>query len=136
MTVPAGVNLHVRINESINAKTVNVGDPFTGVLSAPLRTKSGETLFAKGTNERETVVAAKGQGRFAGSCVLAIELSTVDGRSATVVEYVVSRKGKRTAALIGGVAGAGLTGNKLRMIPAESIVEFELSPPLSKTVER
>lgn len=167
LTVASGKDVSVRINETINAKTANVGDPFTGVLSSPLTTKAGETVFAKNTRVSGTVVAAKGQGRFAGSGVLAIELKEVAGHSVAATEYVVSKKGKgkRSAALIGGgagggaligalagggkgaliggligggagTAGAGLTGNKPLVIPTESIVVFELTQPLSITVEK
>jgi len=167
LTVPPGRDVHVRITETINSKTANVGDPFSGVLSAPLTTKSGETVFPKGTRVSGEVVAAKGQGRFKGAGILAIDLKEVGGRSVAAVEYVVSQKGKgkRTAALIGGgagggaligalagggkgaliggligggagTAGAGFTGNKQLVIASESIVEFELSQPLSITVER
>jgi hypothetical protein len=109
LTVPRGRDVHVRITETINAKTADVGDSFSGVLSAPLTTKSGETVFAKGTNVSGTVVSAKGQGRFKGAGVLAIDLKQVGGHSVSAVEYVVSKKGKgkRTAALIGGGAGGG-----------------------------
>jgi hypothetical protein len=165
--VPPGKDVNVRITETINSKTANVGDRFTGVLSAALTTRSGETVFAKGTTVSGSVVAAKGEGRFKGAGVLAIELREVAGHPVTATEYVVSQKGKgkRSAALIGGgagggaligalagggkgaliggllgggagTAGAGLTGNKQLVIPTESIVVFELSQPLSITVER
>jgi len=167
LSVPPGKDVNVRITETINSKTANVGDRFTGVLSAALTTRSGETVFAKGTTVSGSVVAAKGEGRFKGAGVLAIELREVAGHPVTATEYVVSQKGKgkRSAALIGGgagggaligalagggkgaliggllgggagTAGAGLTGNKQLVIPTESIVVFELSQPLSITVER
>ena len=167
LTVAAGKDVRARINETINSKTADVGDPFTGELSSALTTKSGETVFAKGTRVAGVVVAAKGQGRFKGAGILAIELKTVGGHSVAATEYVVSKKGKgkRSAALIGGgagggaligglagggkgaliggligggagTAGAGLTGNKPLVIPTESIVVFELTQPLSITVEK
>jgi hypothetical protein len=167
LTVAAGKDVHVRINETINSKTANVGDPFSGELSSALTTKSGETVFAKGVRVSGTVVAAKGQGRFKGAGILAIELKTVGGRPVTATEYVVTKKGKgkRSAALIGGgagggaligglagggkgallggligsgagTAGAAFTGNKPLVIPTESIVVFELTQPLSITVQK
>ena len=167
LTVNSGKDINVRITETVNSKTANLGDRFSGVLSSALTTRSGETVFAKGTPVSGSVVAAKGQGRFAGSGVLAIELKEVAGHPVAASEYIVSKKGKgkRSAALIGGgagagaligglagggkgalfgaligggagTAGAGFTGNKPLIIPSESIVVFELTQPLSKVVER
>ncbi len=167
LTVPPGKDITVRINETISSKASNVGDPFTGELTAALTTSNGDVVFPKGTNVEGSVVAAKGQGRFAGSGVLAIALSAVGGQPVVANEYVVSQKGKgkRSAALIGGGAGAGaligglagggkgaliggllgggagtagaaFTGNKPLVIPTESIVVFELTQPLSTTVTR
>lgn len=167
LTVAAGTDVDVRVNETINTKTANVGDSFTGVLNAPLKTRGGETFYAKGTSVSGTVVSSKGQGRFAGAGVLAIELKEIGGTRVAAKEYVVSAKGKgkRTAALIGGgaglgaligglagggkgaaigglagagagTAGAGFTGNKQLVIPSESLVTFEITEPLSKTIER
>lgn len=109
LTIPAGTEIAVRINETLNAKTNNVGDPFSGELTAGLRTRSGETVYPKGTQVSGDVVAAKGQGRFKGQAVLAIELQQIGGASVTTGEYIVSEKGKgkRSALFIGGGAGAG-----------------------------
>jgi len=109
LTAEPGKEIHARINETINAKTANVGDPFTGQLSSALTTRTGETVFAQGTEVSGTVVSAKGQGRFAGAGVLAIEVREVGGHPVKATEFVVSKKGKgkRTAALIGGGAGGG-----------------------------
>jgi hypothetical protein len=165
LTVDAGKDINVRINETINSKTASVGDPFTGVLTTDLVTNDGRVVFPKGTNVSGAVVSSKGQGRFAGSGALAIDLKEVGGHPVTATEYVVSAKGKgkRSAALIGGGAGAGaligglagggkgaligalagggagtagaaFTGNKQLVIPTESIVAFGLSQPLSITV--
>ena len=167
LTVDSGKDVKVRIVETINSKTAQVGDPFTGTLSSPLTTNSGETVFAEGVKVSGSVVSVQNRGRFKGAGVLAIELSEVDGHSASATEYVVSKKGKgkRSAALIAGgagggaligalaggkkgallggllgggagTAGAAFTGNKPLIIPGGSGVVFELSQPLSITVER
>jgi hypothetical protein len=66
LTVASGKDVNVRMNEAVNAKTANVGDRFTGVLSSPLTTKTGETVFAKNTKVFGAVVAARGAGPFCG----------------------------------------------------------------------
>lgn len=167
LTVAAGKDVSVRITETLNAKTANVGDPFSGVLSAALTTAKGETVFAKGTPVAGTVVSARGQGRFKGAGILAIELSTIGNQQVSASEFVATEKGKgkRSAALIGGgaglgaligglagggkgaligglvgggagTAGAGMTGNKPLLIESESIVTFELTQPITITVQR
>ena len=109
LTVEPGTDIHVRINESINSKTANVGDPFTGELTTDLTTNSGDVVYPKLTQVSGSVVSSKGQGRFKGAGVLAIELNAINGHPVVATEYVVSKKGKgkRSAALIGGGAGGG-----------------------------
>lgn len=109
LTVQSGQDINVRITETINSKTAQIGDPFSGVLTTALATQNGEVVFDKGTAVSGDVVSAKGQGRFAGSGVLAVELKEIGGHAVTATEYVVSQKGKgkRSAALIGGGAAAG-----------------------------
>lgn len=109
LTAPAGARVAVTITESLSAKNNNVGDPFTGVLSEPLTTSSGATVFARGTRVEGTVVASKGRGRFKGAGDLGIQVSSIGGKSVSTSEYEVASKGKgkRTGALIGGGGGLG-----------------------------
>ena len=109
LTAPAGARVAVTITESLSAKNNNVGDPFTGVLSEPLTTAGGATVFPRGTRVEGTVVASKGRGRFKGAGDLGIQVSTIGGKSVSTSEYEVASKGKgkRTGALIGGGGGLG-----------------------------
>ncbi|MEO6982304.1 MAG: hypothetical protein ABI072_04230 [Edaphobacter sp.] len=107
--VPIGASVRVTMSQTLSAKQNNVGDSFSGVLSAPLSTRDGGTVFKRGTEVAGTVVAAKGQGRFKGEGDLGIELTSIAGipvRTSTY-EEVEKGKGKRTATLTGGGAGLG-----------------------------
>jgi hypothetical protein len=137
------------------------------VLSAPLQTADGETIFPRGTNVSGTVTAAKGRGKFKGAGDLAIQVTEIGGRSVSTSLYEKAQagKGKRTAGIIGGgtglgaligglagggkgaaigalagagagTAGAAYTGNKDVVIPAESVIAFHLTAPLSVTLKQ
>ncbi|HET6170486.1 MAG TPA: hypothetical protein VFE01_09920 [Terracidiphilus sp.] len=101
--------MRVSTSETLSAKRNNVGDSFSGVLSAPLTTKDGGTVFKRGTRVTGTVVASKGQGRFKGAGDLGIELTSIAGIPVQTSEYeqVTKGKGKRTAVMAGGGTGLG-----------------------------
>jgi hypothetical protein len=107
--VPSGTAVHVSISETLSAKRNNVGDSFSGVLSSPLTTRGGDSVFKRGTRVSGTVVAAKGQGRFKGAGDLGIQLTSIAGIPVETSEYeqVQKGKGKRTAVLAGGGTGLG-----------------------------
>jgi hypothetical protein len=107
--VPSGASVRVTMSQTLSAKQNNVGDSFSGVLSGPLSTSDGGTVFKRGTEVSGTVVAAKGQGRFKGAGDLAIQLTSIAGIpvQASTYEEVAKGKGKRTATLTGGGAGLG-----------------------------
>jgi hypothetical protein len=166
ITVPAGTSLVVRMGNTIDTKTANNGDTFTGTLAHPVSV-DGEVAIRSGAGVSGTVVDAKSPGRFKGAGALSVTLNSivVGGQSMTIdtstYAQTVKGKGKRTAVLTGGGAGAGaligglagggkgaligglvgagaggagsaFTGNKDLRIPAESVVTFKLSSPISE----
>ena len=161
ITVPAGTAVSVRVNEAIDSKTAEVGSTFNGVLNAPVRVH-GETVFPSGTPVSGEVVASKGKGRFKGAGALGIELTEIGRHRVHSSEYekVDKGEGKRTGAfigggtglgaiiggiagggkgaLIGGLAGAGAgtagaaTGRRDVLIPAESLITFRLTEPVTR----
>jgi hypothetical protein len=100
----------VTITEQLSASHNQVGDRFTGVLAAPVRSSGGNgILFPRGARVLGTVVASKGQGKFKGAGALGIEVSSIAGTPVSVSTYEKEQKGKgkRTAGFIGGGGGAG-----------------------------
>jgi len=109
LTAPSGATVSATITQQISAKNNNVGDGFTGELSAPVTTASGATVFPRGAHVAGTVVAAKGRGKFKGEGQLAIQLTQIGGHEVTTSAYMKEEKGKgkRTTGMIAGGTGAG-----------------------------
>jgi len=168
LVVPAGTSLVVRMGNTIDTKTANAGDSFTGTLAHSVAV-DGVVAIPAGAGVSGTVVDSKSPGRFKGEGVLTVALTSIEvNHVPTTIQtsaytQSVKGKGKRTAvatgggagggALIGGLAGGGkgaliggllgagggaavsaFTGNKDLQIPAESVVTFKLSNPI--TVKR
>jgi hypothetical protein len=164
IVIPDGTSLRIRINEHISTKTSQDGDKFDGTIVSPV-TVNGTVVIPEGSTAYGQVVAAERGGRFKGRPELKLTLVALDvkGRRYNLDTSTVTRtkngKGKRTAAFIGGGAGAGMliggvasggvgllvggltgaaagtlgaafTGHRDIDIPAEAVINFRLDQPI------
>ena len=117
ITIPAGTQLTVRLNEALDSERNQVGDTFHGTLSAPI-VIGGETIIPSGADVVGRVADVKSAGRFAGNSVLTLELTSVsmNGRTYNIQTNQWSRAGKgegkntATKVGVGTAAGAVLGG--------------------------
>lgn len=112
ITVPAGTQLSIRLNDEVNSEKAAVGDVFHGSLSAPVSI-GDQTVIPTTADVEGRVVEVKSAGRFAGQSVLTLELTklTMNGRSYSLQTSQWSKsgngRGKSTAAKVGGGAAVG-----------------------------
>jgi hypothetical protein len=112
LVVPAGTSLVVRMGNTIDTKTANAGDTFTGTLARSVAV-GDDIAIPAGAGVAGSVVDSKSPGKFKGEGVLSVTLNsiTVNGVptniSTSTYAQNVKGKGKRTAAVTGGGAGGG-----------------------------
>ncbi len=100
------------MGNTIDTKSANAGDTFTGTLAQPVSV-DGVVAIPSGAGVTGTVVESKSPGRFKGEGTLAVALTAVNVhgvptsiQSSTYAQSVKG-KGKRTAVMAGGGTGAG-----------------------------
>jgi hypothetical protein len=163
--VPAGSQLVVRVGQTLTAKGSNVGDSFSGTLAQSLVVRGVKVIKAGTPVTGTVVAAkGQGRFKGAGDLVVAVNRVGSYAVATSSYEATTKGKGKRTAgfvgggagggALIGGLAGGGkgaliggllgagagtagaaFTGNKDISIPAESVVTFNLTEPITVVME-
>lgn len=112
LVVPAGTSLTVRLNQTLDTKTAQAGQPFDGVLARAVAV-NGEVAIPSGAGVHGSVVESKSPGKFKGEGVLSITLNAINVNgvphdiATSTFEQTVKGKGKRTAVAIGGGTGAG-----------------------------
>ena len=114
VAIPAGTTLAIRIDQRISVKTSHAGDKFTGEIVDPVVASDNSVLVPKGALAGGVVDASHKRGRFKGSSLLELRLTslTLNGTRYHLVtkdlEKTKKGKGKRSAAMIGGGTGLGV----------------------------
>ncbi len=112
LVVPAGRSLLVRLGSTLDTKTAQTGQPFSGALAKSV-VVDHEVAIPAGAGVSGTVVDSKSPGKFKGEGVLSITLNSIDVRgvpteiATSTFTQTVKGKGKRTAVAVGGGTGAG-----------------------------
>lgn len=112
ITIPAGTQLSIRLNDEVNSEKAQVGDVFHGSISSPVSIDD-QTAIPTTADVEGRVVDVKSAGRFAGQSVLTLELTklTLNGKSYSLqtTQWTKSGngRGKSTAAKVGGGAAVG-----------------------------
>jgi len=165
LTVPAGSNVEVRLNESLGTRSNRPGDHFDGILEAPLMS-NGRVAAPRGSEVYGVIRESAPSGRLKGRAVLMVGLESisVNGRRVPIRtdsqvrtsarhrkrNLILIGGGTGTGAMIGALAGGGvgaaigagagaaagftgavITGKKQVRIPAETVLNFRLSRPVT-----
>ena len=164
IVVPAGTTIVVRTTNALSSKSNKAGEVFEASIAEPV-VVGGATVLPAGAGATGKIVQSASAGKMKGEGVLSLALTSlnVKGRSYPVVTEPVSQsqksRGKRSATMIGGGAGAGaligglagggkgaaigalaggaagtagatMTGKRDVEVPAEAVLSFKLSAPL------
>jgi hypothetical protein len=114
ITIPAGTQLTIRIDQRISAKSSHAGDKFTGEVVDPIQASDGSSVVPKGAPVGGVVAVSHKRGHFKGSSLLELRLTflTLNGTQYPLTTRDLAErkkgKGKRSAAMIGGGAGLGM----------------------------
>jgi hypothetical protein len=168
--LPVGTHIRVRLDQDLGSKISEPGDSFTATVSDDI-VVNGQTVIARGARADGTVIDAKPLGRFKGGAYLEIRLERVHTNwgsypvETSSIDREEKGKGKRSAVMIGGGAGAGafigalaghgkgaaigalagagagtagsaFTGNKQIVMPAETLLTFKLEHPVHITEQK
>jgi hypothetical protein len=114
VSIPAGTNLTIRINQRISVKSSRAGDRFDGEVVEPVLQDNNGVAIPKGAQVNGVVVESHRRGHFKGRSILELRLTylTLNGTRYALDTRDLTRtkkgKGKRSAAFIGGGAGLGM----------------------------
>jgi len=114
--VPAGTEISVRTNETIDSATAQEGQTFEAQVTRDVRDANGDLVIPRGSEARIVIRSASKGGRFRGQSDLVLDMQsvTINGRQYAIETADVTQTGKaglgankRTATYTGGGAALG-----------------------------
>lgn len=114
--LPAGTEISVRTNETIDSATAAEGQTFEAQVTRDARDANGDLVIPRGSEARIVILSASQGGRFRGQSDLVLDMQsvTINGRQYAIETAEVTQKGrsgvganKRTATYTGGGAALG-----------------------------
>ena len=114
VSIPAGTELAIRVDQRISVKGSRAGDRFTGELVAPVTASDNSVIVPKGTPVDGVVDVSHKRGHFKGASLLELRLTalTLNGTKYPLTTRDMAErkkgKGRRSAAFIGGGSGLGM----------------------------
>ncbi len=112
VTVPSGTVLPVRVTQTLDSATSQIGDSFSGVLASDV-VVDGAIVLARGAAVTGRVSDVQGAAHYKGNSLLSVQLTGINrhGERLTVTSapYTLQGKGrgKNTAEKVGGGAALG-----------------------------
>jgi hypothetical protein len=120
ITLPAGASFVIRMIDSVDSQTAQVGQSFAGSLDSPVVDANGQTIIPRGADVVLKLVDSKQSGKIAGRTELALAVMSVrvngqlvDVRTQTVREKSADRAGRSAGAIGGGAVGGAILGGIL-----------------------
>jgi hypothetical protein len=116
LVVPAGADLPVRTEETIDSAVAVEGQTYAAEIAADVRDRDGAVVIPRGANARIVILSAAGGGKFHGAADLVMDLASVSvgGRQYRLDTVDLVEKGhdnvginKRTGKIVGGSAAVG-----------------------------
>jgi len=114
--LPAGSEVSVRMDESIDSGTATEGQTFEATITRDAKDAGGDVVIPRGAKAFVVIKSASKGGRFRGASDLVLDLQSVviDGRRYSIDTAEIGQKGKsgvgankRTATYAGGGAALG-----------------------------
>ncbi len=115
VVIPAGTEVSVRNNETIDSSNANVGQKFSGMIAEDVSGSNGQVAIPKGSNA-DLVIRSTSAGGITSAPELTLDLASVEvhGRRYVVDTSDLKRSNgegiganKRTAEMVGGGAALG-----------------------------
>jgi hypothetical protein len=112
VTIPAGTTIPVRVTQTLDSASAQVGQSFSGTVATDVMT-DGLVAIRQGTGISGRVSAVHEAAHYKGSALLSVELVSInrhgDSIAVSTEPYTVEGKGrgKNTAAKVGGGAAIG-----------------------------